>query len=63
MVLLRELSLATFLALAGSANAFYGKSSGVITLDSKNFEKEILNTEYASVRCPLLFWILSLLGC
>ncbi|CUS15200.1 unnamed protein product [Tuber aestivum] len=50
MVLLRELSLATFLALAGSANAFYGKSSGVIMLDSKNFEKEILNTEHASVR-------------
>ncbi|KAG0632864.1 hypothetical protein HOY80DRAFT_897439 [Tuber brumale] len=49
MVLLRELSLATFLALASSANAFYGKSSGVITLDSKNFEKEILNTEHASV--------------
>ncbi|CAZ81280.1 unnamed protein product [Tuber melanosporum] len=49
MVLLRELSLATFLALASSASAFYGKSSGVITLDSKNFEKEILNTEHASV--------------
>jgi protein disulfide-isomerase A6 len=49
MVLLRELSLATFLALASSASAFYGKSSGVITLDSKNFEKEILNTEHASI--------------
>ncbi|RPB04418.1 thioredoxin-domain-containing protein [Choiromyces venosus 120613-1] len=51
MVLLRELSLAMFLALAGSANAFYGKSSGVIMLDSKNFKNEILNTEHASVRC------------
>ncbi|PUU83088.1 hypothetical protein B9Z19DRAFT_965611 [Tuber borchii] len=49
MVLLRELSLAAFLALAGSVNAFYGKSSGVIMLDSKNFQREILNTEHASV--------------
>jgi len=49
MVLLRELSLAAFLALAGGVNAFYGKSSEVIMLDSKNFRREILNTEHASI--------------
>lgn len=49
---LRELTLATLILFeAGVVHAgFYGKSSAVISLDSKNFDREILQSDNAAVR-------------
>lgn len=48
MTLLREL-LFTALLLSGGVDAFYGKHTDVVELDSKNFDKEILQNENAAV--------------
>ena len=47
---LRELVLATLLLGSSADAAFYGKKSPVIQLDSKNFAKEILQSDTAAVR-------------
>lgn len=50
MVILRELGLVAFLAMAHSASAFYSKNGGVLNLDEKSFKKEIMLSEHAAVR-------------
>ncbi|KAI5798887.1 hypothetical protein EDC01DRAFT_21831 [Geopyxis carbonaria] len=49
MHLLRELVLSALLLVGSADAAFYSKKSSVINLDSKNFKKEILQSEHAAV--------------
>lgn len=49
MVQIKDLSLAAALLLAAPVHSLYSKSSPVLQLDQKSFEKEILQTEHAAI--------------